>query len=272
MDIHIQLSNGQTLSGFIKSPGENIKAGIVMVHGLGEHIRRYSDWADKFIASGFGFTGVDLPGHGKSDGRRGVLNSYKLTAEMIDIEIRELKKTFPGIPIFLYGHSLGGTIVLQYVLQKKPPVKGVIVTSPWLRLSFEPSKAKLKLVSIMKGILPSLVQPSGLNIDHISHDHKVVEAYKNDPLNHNKISVGLVLSTISAANYSLSHASELKLPLLLIHGSDDLITSPEGSREFAAATPLAELKIWPGGYHELHNESFRDDVFAFIENWINSKL
>lgn len=272
MDIHIELSNGQTLSGFIKSPGENIKAGIIMVHGLGEHIRRYSYWADKFISSGFGFTGVDLPGHGKSDGRKGVLNSYKLTAEMIDIQIRELKKTFPGIPVFLYGHSLGGTIVLQYVLQKKPQIKGVIVTSPWLRLSFEPSKAKLKLVNLMKSILPSLVQPSGLIVDHVSHDPKIVEAYKNDPLNHNKISVGLAHSTITAANYSLSHASELKLPLLLIHGSDDLITSPEGSREFASATSLAELKIWQGGYHELHNELFRDDVFRYIENWINSKL
>jgi len=272
MDIQIQLRNGQTLRGIIRSPGENIKAGIILVHGLGEHIRRYSLWADKFISKGYGFIGVDLPGHGNSEGRRGVMNSYKLAAEMIDIQIRELKKTFPGIPVFLYGHSLGGTIVLQYVLQNKPQIKGVIVTSPWLRLSFEPSKAKLKLVSIMKGIMPSLVQPSGLIVEHVSHDPAVIDSYKNDPLNHNKISVGLVHSTISAAEYSLSHASELKLPLLLIHGSDDLITSPEGSREFASKTPLAELKIWPGGYHELQNELFKDDVFGFIENWTSSKL
>ena len=76
---------------------------------------------------------------------------------------------------------------------------------------------------------------------------------------------------MTAAKYSLAHASELKIPTLLIHGSDDLITSPDGSREFAGKTSMVELKIWDGGYHELHNEPFRKEVFKYILDWIKKK-
>jgi alpha-beta hydrolase superfamily lysophospholipase len=272
MEIQIKLNNGQVLRGMIKSPGENIRAGIIMVHGIGEHIQRYSHWIKKFNEKGFGVVGVDLPGHGKSDGKRGVLNSYSLTDEMLDFLIAEFSKTFPGIPVFLYGHSLGGGIVLQYILKKEPDIRGAVVTSPWLRLSFEPSRFKLMLAGIVKSIFPSLIQPSGLIVSHISHDPKVIDDYKSDPLNHDKISVGLLSSAISAADYSLVNTDKLKIPLLLMHGSDDQITSPDGSREFASKTKMAELKIWDGGYHELHNESFKDDVFSYIADWIEKQI
>jgi alpha-beta hydrolase superfamily lysophospholipase len=121
----------------------------------------------------------------------------------------------------------------------------------------------------MKNLIPGLVQPSGLNVNHISHDNAAVEKYTNDPLVHGKISVSLFSGAMSAAKYSLAHAAELKIPTLLLHGSDDLITSPEASREFAGKSNMVELKIWDGGYHELHNEVFKDEVFKYIMNWIN---
>ena len=272
MDFNIKLSNGQVLRGMIQSPGENTKAVIILVHGLGEHIQRYIYWADLFKKEGIGFAGVDLPGHGRSEGRRGNIKSYVLLDNMIDILLNSCKKTFPGIPVYIYGHSLGGTIVLDYLLRKNPKVKGAIITAPWLRLSFEPPRIKLILASVMKNILPGLIQPSGLNANHISHDETVVEKYRTDPLVHGKISVSLFHEAMAAAAYSLKHASDLKVPTLMLHGSDDLVCSPEGSREFAGKTSLVDLKIWDGGYNELHNEPFKDEVFAYIINWINKKL
>ena len=272
MDIQIKLSNGQVLRGIIRSPGENMRAGIILVHGIGEHIQRYSHWMEKFNENGFGIVGVDLPGHGKSDGKRGKLNSYSLTDEMLDFLIAEFKKTFPGIPVFIYGHSLGGGIVLQYILRKNPEIKGAVVTSPWLRLAFEPTRIKLILAGILKRLYPSLIQPSGLIVSHISHDQSVVDAYISDPLNHDKISAGLFNSAVTAAEYSLLHAEDLKIPLLLMHGSDDQISSPQGSRDFASKTKMAELKIWDGGYHELHNETFKDDVFSYAVKWIEKHI
>jgi acylglycerol lipase len=269
MEFNIRLSNGQILKGMIQSPGEQTKAVIIMVHGLGEHIQRYAYWADLFKKEGIGFLGVDLPGHGKSNGRRGNIKSYALTDEMIDILLKSCNHTFPGCRVYLYGHSLGGGIVLDYLIRKKPKLKGAIVTSPWLRLSFEPPKSKMMLASIMKYLIPGLVQPSGLNVNHISHDEKMVEKYKNDPLVHGKISLSLFVEAMSAAKHSLSHASELKTPTLLLHGSNDMLTSPDASSEFAAKSDMVELKIWEGGYHELHNEPFREEVFKYIMDWIN---
>lgn len=270
MDFNIKLRNGLVLKGMIRMPGSDPKAVIVLVHGLGEHIQRYEYWAGLFNQERIVFTGVDLPGHGRSDGRRGHIRSYKLLDEMISIMLDSCRKTFPRVPVYIYGHSLGGGIVLNYLLKKHPRIKGAIITSPWLRLTFEPPKARLLLASVMKYILPGLVQPSGLNAKHISHDPEVVEKYINDPLVHDKISVSLFGDAISAANYSLNNASELKIPALLLHGSDDQITSPDASREFSQKSVKTELKIWEGGYHELHNEPFKAEVFQCIINWIRS--
>lgn len=272
MDINIRLGNGQVLRGIIKSPGDNVRAVIIMVHGLGDHIQRFSHWIDMFAGRGIGFLGVDLPGHGRSDGKRGNIKNYSITGEMLDIMITEYKKTFPGIPVFLYGQSLGGGIVLEYVLKKSPEITGAIVTSPWLRLLFEPDRIRLILARVMKSIFPSMIQPSGLIASHLSHDKAVVDNYRSDPLVHNKISLSLFHSAVTAADYSLTYAENLKVPLLLMHGSDDLITSPEGSRGFASKTKMADLKIWDGGYHELHNEPFKDEVFSYIAEWIEKQI
>jgi alpha-beta hydrolase superfamily lysophospholipase len=272
MDINLKLSNGQTLKGLINSPGDNLKAGVVFVHGLGEHIGRYGEMIKRLAAEGIAFTAVDLPGHGKSDGSRGVIKNYSLIHEMINVLLGEFQKTFRGIPVFLYGHSLGGGLVLEYIVSQSPAISGAIVTSPWLKLSFEPEKSKMVLAGIMKSILPSLVQPSGLVVDHISHDKAEVEKYKSDPLVHGKISVGLFHSATTAGKYVLANGASIKIPILLMHGSDDQITSPNGSRELAAENKLIDLKIWDGGYHELHNELFRDEVYTYIINWIKNHI
>jgi alpha-beta hydrolase superfamily lysophospholipase len=262
MDISIKLSGGQLLNGIISSPGDHAKAVIILVHGIGEHVGRYDHWIKKFNDRGFSFVGLDLPGHGKSDGKRGHIRDYSVTDEMLDTLI----------PMFLYGHSLGGGIVLDYLIRKDPPVKGAIVTSPFLRLAFQPDKFKLTLASVMNGILPSLIQPSGLVVEHISHDTSVVEAYKNDPLVHGKISVGLFNSALDAASHSLAYAENIRIPVLLLHGADDLLTSPAASRELASKSKYVTLKIWEGGYHELHNEPFKDEVFSLIADWLESQI
>jgi alpha-beta hydrolase superfamily lysophospholipase len=272
MDYSIRLSNGQILRGIIKSPGEKLGSVVIFVHGHGEHINRYNQWAELLNKENIGFTGVDLPGHGRSDGGRGHIKNFSLLHEMMDVLINECSKTFPGVPVFLYGHGLGGVIVLDYVLQRNPKVKGLVVTSPLLRLAYEPSKAKVVLASILKYILPGFTQQSGLPVNYLSKDKEVVEKYQNDPLVHGQISVSLFHELMSAEDFTLSHASELKLPLLIIHGSEDHICSPDGSREFASKSAMTDLKIWDNGYHELHNELFKEDVLSCIVSWINKHL
>lgn len=268
MTYSIQLKNGQILRGFIKSPGENAFANIIFVHGLGEHINRYTSWAESFNREGIGFTGVDLPGHGISDGKRGHIKNFGQTDEMIEILIKHTVSAFPGLPVFIYGHSLGGGIVLDYILRNYPEVNGAIVTSPWLKLVMQPGKTKLQVASFIKHIFPSMAQPSGVNPEHLSRNKDVVQKYINDDLVHDRISISLYFSAANAAEHSMAHSGDLKVPLLLMHGSDDMICSHESSREFASGSEKAEFRLWDGGFHELHNDLVKEEVFSYITAWI----
>jgi alpha-beta hydrolase superfamily lysophospholipase len=272
MNYLIKLDDGTVLNGIISRPEENAEAAVILVHGLGEHIGRYSAWAGDLKQEGIGITGVDLPGHGYSGGRRGDIRGIEVIDEIIGRLLVKAVKTFQDTPLFLYGHSLGGCLVLDYILRNEPGIAGAIVTSPWLKLTKAPARAKLLLAAAVRRVYPGLRQPSGLNAAHLSRDQGVVEKYMTDPLVHDRISVRLFHMATMAASRALAGAHRLKIPLLLMHGSDDLICSPAGSREFASMTPMAELEIWNGGYHELHNEFFRQDVFKYITRWINTRI
>ncbi|MGQ9620626.1 MAG: lysophospholipase, partial [Bacteroidales bacterium] len=272
MDFNIKLSDGLLLRGFINSPNSNVRAFIILVHGLGEHVMRYNELSVKFSREGIGFAAIDLPGHGRSEGKRGHIKGIEVTNEILDILLSEYRKTYRDLPVFLYGHSLGGGIVMRYLLEKKPVIDGAVVTSPWIRLTFQPSKSRILLARMMKHIFPSLIQPTGLVTEHLSHNNDIVDKYINDPLVHDKISVSLFYAAVSSSDYILKNAKTLSVPLLLLHGSEDQITSPDGSREVASKSEMITFRLWEGGYHELHNEPFRDEVFSFILSWINEKI
>ncbi|MCI0523615.1 MAG: lysophospholipase [Bacteroidales bacterium] len=250
----------------------NPKALILLVHGIGEHAGRYRTWAERFNRAGISFRSFDLPGHGQSAGRRGVMPPLEKIYDMFDTVIEGISADIDGVPLFLYGHSLGGGLVLNYIIRRKPSVRGAIVTSPWVRLAEEPPKLKVLLASVAKKLMPGMTQPSGLNINSLSRDREVVALYKSDPLVHGMISAGLFASMTDAAAETLARASEIGCPLLLAHGRDDMITSPSGSVEVAGSAPVATLKLWDGGYHELHNDHLRDEHFDFIIEWIDTLL
>ena len=248
------------------------KAVILLVHGFGEHSGRYRDWATKFNEKGVSMRAFDLPGHGQSEGRRGVMPPFEALFDTIDIILKDIAAELPGIPQLIYGHSLGGGIVLDYLIRRKPSLAGAIATSPWIKLAFEPPKAKQLLASIASRIMPGMTQSSGLKTEDLSRDPKVVEAYRNDPLVHGMISGEIFGSITDAGKEIIGRASEITLPLLLVHGRSDRITSAAATMEVAAAAPGATLKLWDGGYHELHNDLLREDHFEFIIEWIDTLL
>ncbi len=250
-------------------PAKPAKAVIALVHGLGEHSARYAHWAAMFCGNDIAFVTMDLRGHGHSGGKKGHTPSYYMLMQDIQLLIDKSTELFPGIPVILYGHSMGGNLAVNYLLMKKPDVSACIITSPWLKLSFDVPKAKLLAGKLVQGIFPSFSQPSGLIADNLCQDKQVVQDYLNDPLVHDKISIALFSSVYKNGLRAIQQAGNLNIPCLLMHGSNDKITSPEGSREFAKANPsMVNLKIWEDAFHELQNEPFRLDVFHFIINWL----
>lgn len=248
------------------------EAVILLIHGLGEHAGRYNEWAKRFTDSGVSLRLFDLPGHGLSGGKRGVMPEFERIYDIIEGELASMKKENPGVPLFLYGHSLGGAIVLSYLVRRKPEVSGAIVTSPWVKLSMQPSGVKVTLSRFLNKLMPDITLASGLDSNYLSHDTDVIKAYNNDPLVHGLISPRLFCEVEKAASDILNHSASIEMPLLLVHGRDDMITSPSGSIEVASGAAKAILKLWEGGYHELHNEPVKDDHFNFIREWMDTVI
>ncbi len=249
------------------------KAIVCLVHGIGEHSSRYNDWAEKFVDNNIFVLAFDYRGHGKSEGKRGHINQYEDIMKDIDMLLSKSKELFADIPTFLYGHSLGGNFVLNYLLQKKFQLKGAIVTSPWIRLAFEPPRIKVKIGKFIKSIFPAFIQSTGLKTEQISRDINAVEKYKKDKLVHGKISVQLFFDAFDAGFWASENIEKLNTNLLLMHGGGDSITSPKASEEFAKKSEgLIDFKKWEGAYHELHNEINKDEVFSFINTWLNKQI
>lgn len=250
-------------------PDQTPVARVLLIHGLGEHSGRYAHVGDYFTQSRISLTGFDLMGHGKTDGQRGHADSYDDFCLEIDHFLQELVSSQPGVPVFLYGHSLGGLIVLYYLLNKKPRnIKGAISTSPGLAPGFPVPAWKTALGNALYTLLPRFSMDNGLPLDGISHDKAVVNAYKADKLNHPSISARMGMDLIRNGHQISQRASEIDLPLLLMVGREDYLINANAVITFGKnAGDLTTLKVWDGGYHELHNELFRDDVLQFMVDW-----
>jgi acylglycerol lipase len=253
-------------------PDGEVTAVVCLVHGLGEHGDRYAHLADFLTDHGDALFSFDLRGHGRSGGARGHSPAYDSLMDDVADCLAEAVRTFPDKPLFLYGHSLGGNLALNYGLRRQPALAGLIATGPELRLAFQPSGATLALGKILYRVMPSLQLANGLNPQWLSHDQGVVSAYGADPLVHDRISARLALDLLQAGDWALQHAGEWTLPLLLMHGEADPICSVSGSRDFAAAAgPACTLKVWPGLYHEIHNEHEQQQVFDYLLPWLHAR-
>jgi alpha-beta hydrolase superfamily lysophospholipase len=254
-------------------PDARPKAVVALVHGLGEHIVRYSAMGEALAKDGFAAVGFDLRGHGRSNGPRGHTPSYEALMDDVGALLGHAALRHPRRPIFLYGHSLGGALVLNYVLRRSTKLQGVIASAPWLKTMLKISPLKLALVRVLDPIIPMYSEPWGLEPAALSRDSTVGGAFTRDPLTHSRISVRMYLECMRAGLWAMEHAAELPLPLLLMHGTADRITSWEASREFARrAGARVTLRLWDGWYHELHSEPGSARVLRTMVSWMNRNL
>ena len=254
-------------------PGAAPRAVVCLLHGLGEHSSRYAHVAQALTGAGFVLSAFDLRGHGKSPGQRGHVQSYEIFMEDTRCLLDEAARRFPGKPIFLYGQSLGGNLALNYVLRREPHLAGVIATAPLLRLAFEPPRTRVLVARAMSHIWPAYSNVCGCEAAALSRDPAVVQEYVEDPLAHDLISAGLFVAMTQAGSWAMEHAVQLRLPVLVMHGSADRLTSAGASRQFAErAGQCCTLKIWDGAYHELHNEPEKGAVLACMLAWLANEM
>lgn len=249
---------------------EPIKGVVILVHGMGEHSGRYASFViPKLAEQSLAVITYDQFGHGKTSGKKGHNPGYSYLLDTLEIVIKKAQELYPNQPIFLYGHSMGGNVAINYVLKRKHPFKGVIATSPLLRLAFQPPKWKLSAGKILQKIAPSITMPSELDANAISRNPEEVQKYTDDPLVHDKVSANYSLSVFDAGEWAITNAKQLSTPMLVIHGTADQLTDYKASREFVNNSQgKATLKLFDGGYHELHNDLDKEAFISTISDWI----
>jgi acylglycerol lipase len=270
----LKTKDGLTLYSQAWQPDTAPRAVICLIHGLGEHSGRYAHVAEAFNNAGLALAAMDLRGHGKSEGKRGHTPIYESFLDDIDLLLAFAVQRYPGAPRFLYGHSLGGNLVLYYALLRQPAIHGVIASAALLRTSFAPPAWKVPLGKMMNRIWPDFIMPNGLEQAALSRDPAVVQAYQRDPLVHDRISARLGIGFMQAGEYILNHASDFPpVPLLVMQGMDDRIVSAEANRQVASGVKGdVTFKPWDKLYHEIHNEPEKQMVLDFVISWINTHI
>jgi alpha-beta hydrolase superfamily lysophospholipase len=255
---------------------ENPKAGILLVHGLGEHSGRYGHIVEKLNELGVAVFTFDGRGHGKSvEGKpTAYFDSFEDYLKDIDALFGKVKVFLPGLPVFLYGHSMGGGLVAAYVLKFKPEAKGVIMSSPAIKEAEGTSYLLITISGLINRLLPKL-KVLKLDIAGISRIPGEVEKYKKDPLIYQEnIPARTGYELFQMIQLIQREAGNFDLPFLLIHGDADRLTNPKGSEMLAKEAKSSDktFKIFPGGYHELINDADREEVMQVIVDWVGERI
>lgn len=255
-------------------PAGSARGVVCIVHGMGEHGGRYASVASELVRAGLAVYAVDQRGHGLTPGKRGHAPSAERLALDAARFVGMAGARHPGVPLFLYGHSMGGNVALSCAIRCRPPIVGLILTSPWLRLAFDPSPVKLQIGRIAAVVWPKLTMSTGLRSELYRNNPLQVELDMRDPLLHNRISAAMYFALRNEGERSLREARrQLRVPVLLLHGTEDLVTSFAASRELAESLKgQCEFVAWEGGLHELHHDVDREEVLERIVGWIDGRI
>jgi acylglycerol lipase len=252
---------------------EKPKAILFISHGLGEHSGRYGNIVEALEGKGVSIYAPDHRGSGKSGGIRGHSDDFaKYYKDMKYVVEEAIKKENPGVPIFLLGHSLGGLIAAHYAMNYPEDLRGLILSAPALFSTIPLPAWKTFFGKIGAALKPRLTVSNEINANLLSTDPEVVKEYLQDPLVHDKVSTLFFQEYQKAAQQAADRASELSLPLLLVHGTDDKIISIKSSEHIYdnARSTDKQKAFFEGLYHETMNErpEERQKVLKTIVDWI----
>ncbi|MGY4707855.1 alpha/beta hydrolase [Candidatus Bipolaricaulota sp. J31] len=269
----LRAPDGLPLRGYLwRAPARGSGKLLLLVHGYGEHARRYAGFAGWLAAHGWHVAAFDLRGHGESGGRRGHVASFRRYLEDLTAFRDAIPREVSAPRIAILGHSLGGLIVVRYLQEGAPGIAGAVLSSPALSLAIEVPLWKRALAHAAAATVPWFSLPSGLDPALLSHDPEVVEAYRRDPLVHRVATARWFLETLAAQRAALARAGEVRVPLLVIVGGDDRLVSRSAIEEFArrCGAKERELRVYDGFYHEPLNEVGHERVWEEILEWLEA--
>ncbi len=250
------------------------KAILVIVHGLAEHSGRYMNVVNHLVPSGYAVYGIDHIGHGKSDGKRGYVEQFQDYTKVLKNYFDMIGKLQPNKPMFLIGHSMSGLISTAFLLNHQDKLSGAILSGPGIKLPDNISQATIFAAKMFSIIMPGFGLKQ-LDSKGVSRDPSVVDAYINDPLVYTgKITARLGAELIKTMQHVTQQAAKIKLPIMIVQGSDDKLVDPGGAQFLydLVGSKDKTIKIYNGFYHEVFNEPEHELVLNDVEIWLNAHL
>jgi acylglycerol lipase len=253
--------------------GEQVRAVVVMVHGVHEHGGRY-EWVGRQLAD-CGFAGyvIDHAGHGRSDGRRGQIGRLSEVVRGVDRLVELASGRHPRTPVFLLGHSLGALVALEYVAGQPRHLSGLALSAvPLVPDAISP--VQRVAARLMSAAAPNLkVVP--LDSSEVSRDPDVVEYHRTNSLMvTGRLRARTAGEALASLNRMPARLGAVRVPVLVMTGTADKLANPAGSKLVmqGVGSPDRTLRTYPGLYHEILNEPEKDIVFADLAHWLTERL
>jgi alpha-beta hydrolase superfamily lysophospholipase len=254
-------------------PDDPPRAVVVIAHGLSEHSGRYDHVARALVQHGYAVYALDHRGHGQSGGPRLFVERFEDFVDDLRTEFDLVRVAQPGLPVFLYGHSMGSLISLLFTFRYQDDLAGLITSGTALRL-MGTNGATIPMLKGLGRLAPHAplipLDPRG-----VSRDPAVVQRYRDDPLiYHGWIPVRMVVQLQRAAEDCVRRLPSLHIPYLVLHGSLDPICLPAGvdivRRQSGA--PDTTIKVYHGLRHEIHNEPEQEEVLRDVVEWLRAHV
>jgi acylglycerol lipase len=245
---------------------------LLICHGMGEHSGRYATVVDELVPDGWAVYGLDQRGHGRSGGPRVHIRDYAHFLADFDTFRRAVAARHTDLRPFLLGHSMGGQIALAYALDHQDDLAGLVLSAPALAAPRVPRLAR-SAFTLLARVAPTLRRPV-VDLSTISRDEAVVADYRTDALVHQgHPTVALALAMVDQMALLPARARELRLPLLVQHGTADRICNPDGSRTLEASAGTADLTVrwYDGLWHEIYHEPERAQPLGDLREWLDAR-
>ncbi len=262
----IESRDGTRLNLRTWKPEGRTRGRVLLVHGLAEHMGRYEHVARALNDAEFAVWGVELRGHGDSDGRPGHTDRWR---DYVD-DVRAAAHVI-GQPYYLVGHSMGGCVALDLARgATKPQLLGVALSNPLLGVAVEPPAWKTAAGRLMSNIWPTLSLDNEIDPSWISRDLAVVSAYRTDPKVFSVVSARWYTELIAAMERIHGHAGRYRTPFFLMVGTSDRLVDPDASQALFEkyGGNDKDMVVYEGLYHELFNEPEKDKVFTDLCTWL----
>jgi alpha-beta hydrolase superfamily lysophospholipase len=265
--------DGQQLYHEIWPASGEARATVVLVHGYGEHCGRYQNPVQVLRPRGFELFAFDYRGHGQAGGRRGHIDHFAEYLDDVD-RAMELARARGKRPLFLLGHSLGGLIAARWVIERGKDLTGLVLSSPFLGLKVKLPALKLAVGRGASRWMPRLTLKNDLDLSALSRDPAVCEAYARDRFVHRVATARWFTEASAAQQRCRDDATAITLPVLVYAGEADAIADPDATRAVfeRIGSKDKKLTMYPGGYHELMNDTCKHEVLKALVEWLEAHV